>query len=133
MLDFRFAIGSMLNKQLREVFEMMNHPNPFKVRITHHLEERYEQRVLDDANRKKFADLLKRITTIGLCELLYYQARHKLGEEITKIEFFNDDVIVPFNFLDDMVVFNTVFVRRPDQDRSEYRRIDVSSARLAQR
>lgn len=133
MLDFRFVIGSMLNKQLREVFEMMNHPSPFKVRIAHHLEERFEQRVVGEADKKRFADLLKRITTVGLCELLYYHARHKLGEEITKIEFFNDDVIVPFNFLDDQVVFNTVFVRRPDQDRSEYRRIDVSNARLAQR
>lgn len=132
MSMFRAEVGSMLNQQLGEVFRMMKHPTPFRLWIAKHLEERYQQRV-EETHKREFVDLLKRIPTVGICELLYYHTRHILGEDIAKIEFINGDVIIPFNISRDFINLNTVFVRAPEQDRSEYRQIDLSVARLAQR
>lgn len=123
-------ISLVLNRQLFEIFGQMNHPRPFKVKLSVHGAQRVAERIMGDKRVRQFANLIRRIVTVGLCELLYYQARYINGESIQNVEFVNDDLIVPISFVGDYVVLRTVMIKTPGSDREGFTAIDVSDDRV---
>jgi hypothetical protein len=118
-----------LNRELSEIFDLIDYQTRFQLKLSSHAVDRMKERITKyDASR--LGMLFKRIVTIGLCELLYFQTRYANGDSIGRVEFAIDDMVVPITFVADYAVLCTIILVEGDRPAHKYTQINLSNKRF---
>ena len=133
--NLRRDIFLLINNKLKEVFELINYQTPFTVKVSAHAIERIVERIQEKGDGYRLGKMFQRIADWGVCELLYLQTRYSNGENVKRMEFYFDDMIIPFTFVADFCVLRTVMIASEgeedaEENRGKYVRINLGNDRF---